>query len=165
MLIEVVGDDPLTWVAPYSVAAYVAVIGSRRRSTDEDRDQVLRFIEARDRIHGPKIVLVSGGASKGADRFAEIVAELAEIDLIRFRPRRVSEDAPYYVLVNALFDRNTRIVELAQEVGAQVHSTRKGGTEDAVKKAHILGRPVHILHGDGTISLESPPVRRKRRVK
>jgi hypothetical protein len=135
----------------------VAVIGSRRRDGPHDLDQVLTYLaqkhDAAETV-GRKIVIVSGGASAGADRHAERVAEAIGLDLVRFRPRPIPSGSPYYAFARALLDRNGRIVELADVVAAQIHPDRKGGTEDALKKAHAMGKAVVLLAADGKIVAE-----------
>lgn len=166
MIVTVVGDDKLEWVPGY-IAEYVAVIGSRRRNGPADLEQVLVYIVSRmnsAEAQGRKIVIVSGGASKGADRHAEFVVEAADFDMVRFMPRVTTEGSPCFVRVKALFDRNTRVVELAGSVAAQVHHDRNGGTEDAVKKALRLGRPVELLTDDGSVVSEMPIMKRRRKI-
>lgn len=99
--IDVVGDDPLAWTPGYP-AFYLAVIGSRRRTANDDRDQVLTYVaryvdEAEAR--GERVVIVSGGASAGADRNVEHVATAIGLDVVRFRPRAVPDGSPYFVAV------------------------------------------------------------------
>jgi hypothetical protein len=170
VIVTVTGDEPLAWEPGYPTF-YLAVVGSRRRNGPSDVDQVAARIvhwynEVEKRTSGAKrVVIVSGGASQGADRTAEAVAEASGIDLVRFRPRPVPQGSPYFMFVKALHDRNTRVVELAHAVCAQVHTDRTGDTEDAVKKAHRALKPVELLNADGSVTLERAPGRHARRKK
>lgn len=61
---------------------YVGVVGSRRRNTSEDRklikEEIKKFIE---RYGKSRLQLVSGGAKKGADKFAEEIADFYNITI------------------------------------------------------------------------------------
>lgn len=161
MFIDVVGEQEFTWTGA-SDARFVAVIGSRRRDTFADIEQVLVAVaELVDATSGD-VVLVSGGCRKGADNHAEHVAETCGLQMVRFLPCEVPEGSPHWVRTRALHDRNTRIVTLAGEVLAQVAPDRTGGTEDGVKKAHRLGRSVTLLNSDGTLTVEHSPVSKRR---
>lgn len=163
MFIDVVGDQEFVWTGTDD-PCFVAVIGSRRRDEDSDRGQVLRAaVAVLEREVGLRpVVFVSGGCRKGADRHIELFVEAANLMLVRFLPRDVPEGSPHWIRTRALHDRNTRIVTLAGEVLAQVAPDRTGGTEDAVKKAHRLGRTVTLLNGDDTHTVEHPPVSKRR---
>lgn len=163
MFIDVVGEQEFTWTGA-SDACFVAVIGSRRRNEESDREQVLRAVVAvLEREVGRRpVVFVSGGCRKGADRHIELFVEATELTLVRFLPRDVPAGSPHWARTRALHDRNTRIVTLAGEVLAQVAPDRTGGTEDGVKKAHRLGRSVTLLNPDGTLTVEHPPVSKRR---
>ena len=164
MNLTIVGDDHFEWSPPYP-AELLAVIGSRRRNEPADAEQVLLYIAQRvdeAEKRNERVVIVSGGASAGADRHAERIAAAAGLDLICFRPRTVPSGSPYYTFVKALFDRNTRIVETASVIAAQVHADRKGGTEDALKKAHLLGKVVDLLTPNGEVVREFAPAKSRK---
>jgi hypothetical protein len=167
MIHDVRGDAPRLWVPDYP-AVMLGVGGSRRRRSADDVDQVLRYVTSAvdaAEVLGRRLVLVSGGCRVGADHSAELVAEVMGLDLLRFLPRDVPSGSPKFVAVVALFDRNTRVVEACERFVAQVSSDRTGGTEDAIKKAHKLGRPVDLLTVDGRVVTEQPPFRPARRTK
>jgi hypothetical protein len=111
---------------------------------------------------GTPVAFVSGGCRQGADRTIELIVEVTKLVLLRFLPAPVAPGAPRWTHTRALHARNTRIVTTAHQVLAQVAPDRTGGTEDAVKKAHRLGRPVLLLRSDGTCAHELPPVSKRR---
>ena len=162
-IIDVVGAAELSW-APPDHAVFVAVGGSRRRGTDADREQVMfACAERLERPDGRPVVFVSGGCPQGADRHVELFVEAAGLTLVRFLPALAPEGAPHWLRTGLLHARNTRVVMLGHELLAQVADDRTGGTEDAVKKAHRLGRPVTLLRSNGACVLEHPPVSKRRR--
>ncbi len=119
------------------MAQTIGIIGSRRRDTDEDYRLVLRdflsIYQFGDRI-------VSGGCSKGGDRFAEHIANYFEIPIVIHYPNKSKLDPKLlevnpraaYAAIN--YDRNWLIAQDADILIACVAKDRKGGTEDTVKK-------------------------------
>jgi len=105
----------------------VGIIGSRRRNTPEDQLKVTNvFLKLKEEYKD--ISIISGGASRGGDRFAEIIACLEKI------PIKI-----YYADWNkhgkiAGFMRNTDIAKESDILIACVHPDRTGGTEDTIKK-------------------------------
>jgi len=161
-LIDVVGWAELPWTPPTDVVL-LAVGGSRRRDTAADRDQVLLAVVDRvERARDRPVVLVSGGCAQGADRSAELVAAAMGLTMIRFLPEPAPKGSARWVHTALLHARNSRVVGLGHDLLAQVAADRTGGTEDAVRKAHALGKTVTLLLPDGAIVVESPPVSKRR---
>lgn len=105
----------------------LGIIGSRRRNSEEDlqktTDTFLK-LQSEQKID----LIISGGATKGGDRFAEIIACLYKI------PIKI-----HYANWNkygkiAGFMRNTDIARESDVIIACVHPSRTGGTEDTIKK-------------------------------
>jgi len=114
----------------------IAIIGSRERT---DRDAVARYVKTLP----IDVVVVSGGA-EGPDTFAEMAAIERGLKAVVHRPT-VKRNAPYFEVVKAYHARNQAIIDDCDEVVAFVGSKRKGGTEDAIKRAKKAGKPVTIL--------------------
>jgi predicted Rossmann fold nucleotide-binding protein DprA/Smf involved in DNA uptake len=114
----------------------VAVIGSRRRT---DRATVVACIEALP----TGTVIVSGGAA-GPDTFAAEAARARGLEVRVFRPdlrgaRNRGEINGRYLA------RNQLIVAAADRVVAFVAPDRRGGTEDAIRRAIRAAKPVEIV--------------------
>jgi hypothetical protein len=117
----------------------IIIIGTRRRNSDQDYKEI--FLEFRQHYEDGDII-VSGACPEGGDRFAELIAEklgLTESNgkLILHRPIKPSFGSPKWAYTKAFYERNTLVANEAEEdsvVIACVHSDRKGGTEDTLKK-------------------------------
>lgn len=105
----------------------VGIVGSRRRNSEQDKklveDKLLNLM-----IFNSDITLCSGGCPKGADRFAEELAVKHNLKIIIY-PADWEKHGKA-----AGFIRNTDIAKTSDVLIACVHSDRKGGTEDTVKK-------------------------------
>ncbi len=115
---------------------HVAIVGSRRRT---DRETV-------DRLVGqlPEgTVIVSGGAP-GPDTWAEEAASKYGRGMRVFRPDFKGAHSQGQ-LTRRYHARNQRVVDLADEMFALVASDRRGGTEDAIRRAQRKGIPVTLL--------------------
>jgi len=91
----------------------------------------------------PSTVIVSGGA-KGPDTWAREAAKRHGLKIVEHLPnlegvRNRGEAARRY------YERNQLIAEDADQVVALVAPDRKGGTEDTIKRAIELGKPVRLL--------------------
>ena len=64
----------------------LGVVGSRQRISIDDYQIVESIIKQFLEIHGRKLILVSGGCSKGADNFAEIAAKKLGIPILIYYP-------------------------------------------------------------------------------
>lgn len=116
-----------------------AVVGSRQYpNLGLVRDWVLTHLERGD-------VLVSGGAT-GADKEGQAAAEWAGHPVVVHRPDPAlvkSHGWPY-----ALLARNTTIAEDCDEMVA-FWDGKSRGTQDAIRKARRLGKPVTVYGPDG----------------
>jgi predicted Rossmann fold nucleotide-binding protein DprA/Smf involved in DNA uptake len=129
----------------------VGIVGSRRRDSEADledcRKAFLKTYQDGD-------TLVSGGCPKGGDRFAEVFAKEYGIPIKIRYPDRSQLDPekmkrnPKWAYAEINFARNTLIAQDSDVLIAVVADDRKGGTEDTVKKAIALGKPV-VLVEDG----------------
>lgn len=115
----------------------IGIVGSRRRDTTAD------YIKVRDKflqVYAPGDTLVSGGCPKGADRFAEMIAQAYNVPITIHLPdkskidHKLAAKLPHaaYAIIN--YARNTLIAADADVLIACVAANRKGGTEDTVKK-------------------------------
>jgi hypothetical protein len=115
---------------------YIGIVGSRRRDAYKDCQLVK---DALVKLYEPGDVLVSGGCSRGGDRFAEMFARLYSIPIIIYP----AEWKKYGR--GAGFIRNTDIAMKADELIACVASDRTGGTEDTIKKFEKRGKVAIIV--------------------
>jgi len=115
---------------------YVAIVGSRRRTDRETVDRLVAELPEGS-------VIISGGAP-GPDRWAEEAARKygremrvihPDLEEVRSQGQRTRR---YHV-------RNQRIVDLADEMFALVAPNRRGGTEDAIRRARRKGIPIALL--------------------
>lgn len=106
----------------------IIIIGSRRRNELEDYDAVL---EAFIRQYQVGDLIVSGGCSKGGDRFAEYISATYNIWMVVW-PAKWRKNGYYNRAAG--FERNTIIAQNGDVLIALVAPDRKGGTEDTIKK-------------------------------
>lgn len=127
-----IAQDGVTDTMPKTIG----IVGSRRRDTRRDYEILIRMF---DSIYQIGDWIVSGGCWKGADRFAEMIADERCIPIM---------------ILNADWDkhgkaagpiRNTDIAQWSSVLLAMVASDRTGGTEDTVRKTKGLGRLIHLL--------------------
>ncbi|MGD1834747.1 MAG: hypothetical protein ACPKQO_03405 [Nitrososphaeraceae archaeon] len=107
----------------------IGIVGSRKRDSNEDLNKVINtfynlIFDLDDEIH-----IISGGASKGADRFAELLAERDDHHITIYRPQYNK-----YPGKIAPLRRNDYIAKDSDILIACVAKDRKGGTEDTIKK-------------------------------
>jgi len=114
----------------------IGIIGSRRRDTHEDykkcEDMFLSIYENGDEI-------VSGGCSRGGDRFAEILAKKYQV------PIKI-----YYAQWDKLgkgagFARNADIARDSDILISVVAKDRTGGAEDTIRKAERMNKKIILL--------------------
>jgi len=103
----------------------IGIVGSRRRNKQEDYEAVEAafFI-----IHKRGDEIVSGGCSKGGDRFAEMIAKEFGI------PIKIYHANWKHYGRRAGFIRNVDIAKTADVLIACIAKDRTGGTEDTIKK-------------------------------
>ena len=105
----------------------IGIIGSRRRNTEEDLQKVTEaFHKLKEEYKD--VSIISGGATKGGDRFAEIIACLEKIPIKIYYP-----DWEKYGRI-AGFNRNTDIAKESDILIACVSPDRTGGAEDTIRK-------------------------------
>ena len=107
----------------------MGIVGSRKRDSNKDLNKVINtfynlIVDLDDEIH-----IISGGASKGADRFAELLAERDNPHIPIYRPQY----SKYHGKIAPL-RRNDYIAKDSDILIACVAKDRKGGTEDTMKK-------------------------------
>lgn len=113
----------------------VAVIGSRRRHDRGAVEHLIATLPAGS-------VVVSGGC-RGPDSWAAEAARRRGLPVTVHRPdltgvRCRGEAAGRY------YQRNQAIVDDADQVVAFVAPDRRGGTEDAIRRAEAAGKPVTL---------------------
>lgn len=124
----------------------VGVVGSRSRDTPKDKAVIKKALLSQlDK--GKKLHLVSGGCKKGADKFAEELAEelnlgisIHSVDFPGFSRYNVSR----WQYAQKAYERNTLIAEECDILMA-VWDGISGGTADTIKKTEALSKPVIVL--------------------
>lgn len=114
----------------------IAIVGSRKRT---DPDTIDRYVGA---LPG-NTTIISGGA-KGPDSWAAESARRHGLQIVEYLPdlkgvRHRGEATERY------YARNQQIAENCDRMLALVSPDRKGGTEDAIRRAMELGKPVEIV--------------------
>lgn len=124
---------------------YIGIVGSRRRDTGLDESLVLRTLSSILKYPLPqnernKIILVSGGCPKGADRFAENISEEYIIPMIIHDPDNKKKGwliaggmNPRLAFTKVAYERNERIAKSSDILIAVVAKDRKGGTENTIQ--------------------------------
>jgi hypothetical protein len=108
----------------------LAVVGSREFS---DYDMMKLFLDSY-KEHNSSLILVSGGAPRGADNLAERYAREHNLEIILFFP-----DWQKFGKAAGMI-RNTDIIQEADEVIAFWDGV-SSGTHDSIKKAHKMSKP------------------------
>lgn len=114
----------------------IGIIGSRRRDSQGDFKQCeKKFLE----IYEDGDQIVSGGCSKGGDRFAEILAKKYQVPIKIYYARwdKLGKGAG--------FARNTDIARDSEVLIAVVADDRTGGAEDTIKKAEKMHKTIILL--------------------
>lgn len=84
-------------------------------------------------------LIISGGCSQGADRFAEELAKELSIPIKIFYPEKVQPGSPRWAYTKVNYARNKLIAQASDRLVALVSLDRKGGTENTIvwfKKYH-----------------------------
>ena len=116
----------------------IGIIGARSRNSKEDFDKLVNFLEEYLSIlekGGSTFSFISGGCSKGGDRFAEIIAKELDIPIEIFYPD-VKDSKSKGEYAKACYARNILIAKHSTELIALVDSTvdkNKGGTNHTVR--------------------------------
>lgn len=105
----------------------LGIVGSRKRDEVADFKKVWSaYDDVVQRNMNEEIVIISGGAYKGADKFAVAIARDQGGKMITYFPHGYAND-DYY-------ERNELIARDSDKLIACVHYTRKGGTEDTIRR-------------------------------
>jgi len=120
----------------------VGVVGSRSRNTAKDKALLCRILK-RQKDKCDKLILVSGGCSSGADRFAEEIAKELNLGIVIYYPK-VESGCSRQEYAIAAFARNKLIVE-ACDVLLAVWDQISRGTKNTIDTAHGYGKPVVII--------------------
>lgn len=128
------------------LAVRLGVVGSRRRNSPRDKARLKEFLR-RAKSKFPTLLLVSGGCPKGADRFAEEIAEELDLPIKIHYPdkSKLPPNPERYHFAQINYARNTLIAEDCEILVALVADDRKGGTEDTIKKAERMGKKIILL--------------------
>lgn len=117
----------------------IGIVGSRRRTSDEDFRAVLAKF---DEVANPYDAIVSGGCPTGADAWAQAIAKLRGRTIMIHYPKT---DSNGQWLPGAQFKRNGLIARDCDILIACVARDRTGGTEDTIRKAANLGKPIILV--------------------
>lgn len=124
----------------------LGIVGSRRRNTFKDKNKLRSLLIKAKELH-KDLCLVSGGCSKGADRFAEELSVELNIPIIIHYPdkSKLPENYQNFHYAQIAYERNTLIAQDCDVLIALVAPDRKGGTEDTIKKTLKLEKKVILL--------------------
>ena len=107
----------------------LGIVGSRRRNDAKDFSLLLKRV-----LDLQPELIVSGGCSKGADRFAEDIAKRLGIPILIYYPKlRQTSNYAYHEIVKANYARNELIAKNSDHLIALVAPDRKGGTENTIQ--------------------------------
>lgn len=126
----------------------IGIVGSRRRVSVND--EILLLTEF-DKHYTKGDRIVSGGCERGADNMAEDLAKERGITIIIHYPRLEDLDAgllsinPRAAYAKINYARNASIAADCDLLIALPAPDRTGGTEDTIKRASRLGKPVHLV--------------------
>lgn len=120
----------------------VGIVGSRSRNTPKDKN-VIRKVLKKQIAKGYKIHVVSGGCSRGADRFAEELAKELNLGISIHKPD-VKPNCERWEYAQAAYARNTLIANECNLLLA-VWDGVSGGTKDTIDKAEKQNKPIIYL--------------------
>ena len=108
----------------------LGIVGSRRRHSFEDGQIIKRRI-----LELNPSMLISGGCTLGADKFAELFALELGIPITIFYPKLGKErwTIPHQDVVKAMYARNKQIAYESDYLIALVAPDRRGGTENTIE--------------------------------
>ena len=130
---------------------HIGIVGSRRRNQESDKQIVKRILIY---IYEPGDIIISGGCSKGADKFAKEISDELNIPIIEHKADwkclkhpvcRIQSNEYGKYDANAGKRRNTLIAHDSDILVACVSKDRTGGTEDTIKKYKQFGKNKLIL--------------------
>ncbi len=114
----------------------IAIVGSRRR---RDQSTVVKFVNSLP----AGTIVVSGACPDSADVWAAEAARARGLEVIEFKPD-LTGCKKRFEFTKRYYARNQQVAEACDELIAFVAPDRKGGTEDTIKRACVLGKPVLI---------------------
>jgi len=104
----------------------LGIVGSRQRDSMADKGILMKRV-----LDLKPGMIISGGCKKGADKFAEEIAETLGIPITIFYPK--TGDARHMGdMVRAYYARNKLIATHSDHLVALVAPDRKGGTENTI---------------------------------
>jgi hypothetical protein len=118
----------------------IGIVGSRRRNSVEDFRKMREFLQGLlESIEFDTLLFVSGGCPKGADHFAELIADTIGVEIKIYHPNLDEIDEELlaanpkaaHAIIN--YARNGLIAENSDILVAMVAPDRKGGTEHCIK--------------------------------
>ena len=114
----------------------IGIIGTRRRDNPEAYSKVTKAVLE---VYEEGDWIVSGGCSKGGDRFAQAIAKKFGIPILIYYPNwdKYSKGAGLV--------RNSDIANNSDVLIACVASDRMGGTEDTIRKFKKKGKTEIIV--------------------
>jgi 3',5'-cyclic AMP phosphodiesterase CpdA len=116
-----------------------------------DRRIVNALVDHLRQLHRD-LTIVSGGCLGSADEFAEDAARTRGLHTTIFYP---DHSAPKKFKAEPFFKRNREIAEESDVIYALVHATRTGGTENTIRHALDLKKPVYLVDGNGNVYLSN----------
>lgn len=122
---------------------YLGIVGSRRRNSESDKNLIREQLKVFLKLN-KKIVLVSGGCPKGADRFAEELAKEFDLEIIIYRPD-LTGCKQGWEFTKRYYERDKLIAERSNVLIACVASDRKGGTEKTIQHFKIFNSPEKLI--------------------
>jgi len=126
---------------------YVAVVGSRRRNTEEDKRILIGYVERilqNANKRNRKIIFISGGCESGADKFIKEICASLDLQLKEHFPV-LEYHMDYFQRVNAYYKRNELIAIDCDICLAMVSADRKGGTENTLKWCNKYKKKVVLI--------------------
>jgi hypothetical protein len=130
----------------------IGIVGSRRRNSVEDFRRMREFLQGLlESIEFDTVKFVSGGCPKGADHFAELIAETIGVEIKIYHPNLDEIDEELlaanpkaaHAIIN--YARNGLIAENSDILVAMVAPNRLGGTEDTIRKFKKIHGARHKL--------------------
>lgn len=121
----------------------VGIVGARKRNTPADK-QIIKDILIHRLDQGDTIHLVSGGCTRGADRFAEELATELQLGISIYYPDKSKLPPNYktYHYAQICYERNSLIACNCDILIALPGDS--GGSWDSIRKVEKLGKPVII---------------------
>lgn len=125
----------------------VGIVGSRMRNSIRDK-QLLKdaLMYVLRRYPDFTIHLVSGGCPKGADSFAEELAEELGMEISIHYPDLSEwiEPVQRWQFAKSAYERNTLIADEC-DILIAIWDSKSRGTNDTIQKVDKLGKPVVLL--------------------